>query len=302
MDILNTTQKLQATKKRMFLALALNIIIAITQIIGGIISGSLSLISDSFHNMSDAVSLLLSYFALKLRLKNNSHSHTFGYKRAEILAAFINSALLVGIAIYLFYEAVKRFLNPETIEPWVMGIVAFVGLIGNIAGTLLLSKDSKDSMNIRSSYLHLLSDTVSSITIVLGAGAIYFWKIYWIDPLLTIVIGLYILKESYTIISNSLHILMEGTPPNLSLNRVKDEVIKIENVVDIHHVHVWTVGENDIHLEAHLNVNDMLISTGAKTHELIEKTLREKFGITHVTLQFECNKCKGIGLIKDRIQ
>jgi len=285
----------------MFIALALNIVIAITQIIGGIFSGSLSLISDSFHNLSDAVSLLLSYFALKLKLKNNSHKHTFGYKRAEILVAFINSAALVGIAIYLFYEAIIRFITPHSIEPGIMGIVAVIGLIGNIIGTLLLSKDSKNSMNIRSAYLHLLSDTVSSVAIVIGAILIYYWQIYWVDPLLTILIGLYILKECYNIISDSLHILMEGTPSGISLEEIKKAVMGIKDVIDIHHVHVWMVGENDIHLEAHLNICDMPISKSSVIHDSVEKILTEKFDIKHITLQFECEKCKGVGLIKETI-
>jgi cobalt-zinc-cadmium efflux system protein len=286
----------------MFSALALNILIAVSQIIGGILSGSLSLISDSFHNMSDAVSLLLSYLALRLKLKNNSQQHTFGFTRAEILAAFINSAVLVGIAIYLFYAAGKRLFNPEQIEPGIMGIAAFIGLVGNAAGTLLLSKDSKHSINIKSSYLHLLSDAVSSAAVIFGALAIYFWRAYWIDPVLTILIGFYILKECYSIMYDSIHILMEGAPANISLPELRAAVMAIDNVVDIHHVHVWMVGENDIHLEAHLNICDMPISKSAAVHDTIEKLLKEKFGIRHITLQFECERCKGIGLIKETIQ
>jgi cobalt-zinc-cadmium efflux system protein len=295
----NQTQNLQGMRRRMFTTLALNIVIAISQIIGGVISGSLSLISDSFHNLSDAVSLLLSYFALKLKLRNHSHKHTFGFKRAEILAAFINSAVLVGVAIYLFYEAIVRFINPQSIEPGVMGIVAVIGLIGNVIGTILLSKDSKNSMNIRSAYLHLLSDTISSVAIVVGAILIYYWQIYWVDPLLTILIGLYILKECYNIISDSIHILMEGTPAGISLEEIRNAVMEVKDVIDIHHVHVWTVGENDIHLEAHLNICDMPVSKSAVIYDSIEKTLKEKFDIRHITLQFECEKCKGIGLIKE---
>lgn len=291
----------KSTKLRMFIALILNILIAIIQIIGGIFSGSLSLISDSFHNISDAVSLALSYIALKLRMKNHSYKHTFGFKRAEIIVAFINSSLLVGIAIYLFYEAIKRFIYPEYINPEIMGFVALFGLLGNLIGTFLLLKDSKQSMNIKSAYLHLLSDTISSVIIVIGALSIYFYQIYWVDPLLTIIIGIYILKESYSILINSLHILMEGAPKDISLKEIEKEVLKVDNVLDIHHIHIWKIGEDDIHIEAHLNVKDMLISETDSIHNIIEKMLLEKFGIKHVTLQLECEKCKGIGLVKESL-
>ncbi len=286
-------------KTRMFLAVLLNIAIAVIQIVGGIISGSLSLISDSIHNLSDGVSLVISYFAIKLKYKDNSHKHTFGLKRAEIVAAFINSASLVGIAIYLFYEAIKRFMNPQTIEPGLMGIIAFLGLIGNILGVLLLIKDSKESMNIKSAYLHLISDSVSSVAIIIGAVAIYYWQIYWIDPLLTILIGIYILKASFSILIASLHILMEGAPSEISLQAIHNTVTKVNGVVDIHHIHLWTVGENDIHLEAHVNINDMMISESGIILEKIENLLKDNFSINHITLQFECEKCKGVGLIKE---
>jgi len=297
----NHLSDIQTTKRRMFIALLLNIIIAISQIIGGVFSGSLSLISDSLHNLSDAVSLFLSYIAIKLKSKNHSYKHTFGFKRAEIIVAFVNSSLLVGVAIYLFYEAIKRFIYPEVIKPDIMGIVAFIGLLGNVIGTILLSKDSKTSINIKSAYLHLLSDTISSVAIVVGAISIYYFEVYWVDPLLTILIGIYILKESYSILINSLHILMEGAPQNLSIEEIAKEVLKTEDVIDIHHIHIWSVGEKDIHIEAHLNVNNMMISETDKIHKSIEKILLEKFGIKHVTLQLECEKCKGIGLIKDSV-
>jgi len=288
---------LDSTTGRLIITMLLNFVITIVQIIGGILSGSLALISDALHNFSDGVSIIISYIALKLKGKNNSQRHTFGLKRAEILAAVINASVLIVIYIFLFYEAFNRLFEPHEIEAGTMTVVALIGLIANIIGTLLLKRDAKTSMNIRSSYIHLLSDTISSVAVILGGIAIAFWKINWIDPALTFLIGLYIIKESYDILGEAIHVLMEGAPADISLNEIKLAVEKFPEVDDIHHIHVWTVGDNDIHLEAHVNVSDMKISESDKLRNKIEQLLESKFGIHHITLQFECNQCLDDGLL-----
>ncbi|MBA4406765.1 cation transporter [bacterium] len=282
---------------RLVITMILNFVITIVQIIGGILSGSLALISDAFHNFSDGVSIIISYIALKLKQRDNSQRHTFGLKRAEILAAVINASVLIVIYIFLFYESVIRFSEPHKIEAGLMSIVAFIGLIANIIGTILLKRDSESSINIRSSYMHLLSDSVSSVAVILGGIAIAAWNVVWIDPLLTILIGLYIIKESYDILTEAIHVLMEGAPPDISLDTIKEEVEKFSEVEDIHHIHIWTVGDNDIHLEAHVNISDMKISESDKLRMKIEQLLESKFGIHHITLQFECNQCLESGLL-----
>lgn len=284
--------------KRLFLTMGLNFLITITELAGGIISGSLSLISDALHNFSDGISVIITYIALKLKSRGYSYRHTFGFKRAEIFAAVINSSVLIAISVYLFFEAYHRFRDPHQIQGTIMTAVAAVGLAANVAGVLLLRRDSKDSMNIRSAYLHLFSDALSSVGVILGGLAILFWQINWIDPLLTILIGLYILKESFEIVMKAIHILMEGAPPDLSLEKIKKEVEHLPEVNDIHHIHVWMVGENDVHLEGHVNVPDMRISESAELRHEIEDILRDKFHINHITLQFECNECPDDGLIK----
>ncbi len=275
----------------------LNFVITAVQIVGGILSGSLALISDALHNFSDGISIIISYIALKLKNKDNSHRHTFGLKRAEILAAVINASVLIVIYVFLFYESVLRFMQPQKIEAGMMSAVALIGLIANIIGTMLLKRDSASSINIRSSYMHLLSDSVSSVAVIAGGLAIAVWNTVWIDPLLTILIGIYIVRESYGILSEAIHVLMEGAPPDISLEIIKNEVEKFDGVEDIHHIHLWTVGDNDIHLEAHVNVNDMKISKSDKLRGEIEKILESKFGIHHITLQFECNQCTENGIL-----
>jgi cobalt-zinc-cadmium efflux system protein len=269
----------------------------VAEIIGGIISGSLALISDALHNLSDAVSVIISYIAIKLKSKDNSPRHTFGFKRAEILAAVINSSVLVAISVYLIYQAVLRFQHPEPIKGALMTIVASIGLGANVAGTLLLKRDAKSSMNIRSSYFHLLSDAVSSVAVIAGGMAIILWNIYWIDPILTILISIYITRESFKILFEAMHVLMEGAPPDISINEIQTAVEELDEVKNIHHVHIWMVGENDVHLEAHIDVLDMMISKSNKIGDEIENLLKNKFGINHVTLQFECEQCKDVGLV-----
>ena len=286
-----------STGIRLLITVLLNLFITVAEVIGGIISGSLALISDALHNFSDAISVIISYIAIKLKERDSSSKHTFGFKRAEILAAVINSSVLVIISIYLFYEAILRFQNPEPIKGVLMTVVASIGLAANIAGTLLLKRDAKTSMNIRSSYFHLLSDAVSSVAVITGGLAIIFWNIYWIDPVLTILIAVYITRESFKILSDAIHVLMEGAPPDISIKGIQSEVEKLEQVQNIHHVHIWTVGENDVHLEAHIDVADMMISKSNILGEQIEALLKTKFGINHITLQFECEQCNDVGLV-----
>lgn len=288
---------IDSTAGRLIITMLLNFAITIAEVIGGIISGSLSLISDALHNFSDGISVIISYIAIRLKRSDTSPRHTFGLKRAEILAAVINSSVLVIISAYLFYEAVLRFTNPEPINSGIMTIVATIGLFANIIGTLLLKRDAASSMNINSSYLHLLSDAVSSVAVIIGGLAIYFWNILWLDPLLTILIGIYIIRESFTILSDAIHVLMEGAPANITVEDIRDEVVKLDEVQDIHHIHLWMVGDNDIHLEAHLNIKDMFISESDILRSKIEDVLRLKFGINHITLQFECGQCDDSGLI-----
>ena len=293
----NHGNSLNTITGRLIITMLLNILITVVQITGGIISGSLALISDALHNLSDAVSIIISYIAIRLIKHDNSERHTFGLKRAEILAAVINSAVLIAIYIFLFYEAFLRFLKPNKIEAGIMSLIAFIGFIANLTGTILLKRDSKNSINIRSSYIHLLNDSVSSLAVILAGITIALWNITWIDPLLTILIGIYIIKESYNILLEAVHVLMEGAPSEISLDEIKKEVEKFTEVKDIHHVHIWTVGDGDIHLEAHVNISDIKISESDKLRYKIEQKIESKFHIHHITLQFECNQCLEDGLL-----
>jgi len=282
---------------RLVVTITLNFVITIAEIIGGLISGSLSLISDALHNFSDGIAIIISYIAIRLNKKPKDEKFTFGYKRAEIIAAVFNASVLIGISLYLFFEAYNRFANPEHVEGGLMTIVATIGLVANIVGTLLLRAGSKDNMNIRSAYLHLLSDAVSSFGVIIGGLFIYFYNVYWIDPLLTVLISLYIIKESYVIVKEATEVLMMAAPEELSITKLEEELLKLETIKNIHHVHLWRVNEHDIHFEAHVFVEDQMVSKTETILEQAEKLLHDKFDIGHVTLQFECTRCENETLI-----
>ncbi len=287
------------SEKNLFITMALNFFITVAEITGGFISGSLSLISDALHNFSDGIAIIITYIAMRLSKKPKTFKYTFGLKRAEIIAAIINASTLIIISFFLIKEAIERFLNPTPITGSLMLIVAALGLTANVIGTLLLKKGSENNLNIRAAYFHLLSDAVSSLAVIIGAVFIVFYKIYWIDPLLTILISLYILKETYEIVKESVDIIMMSKPAGIDLDEVKKLIEDIEKVRNIHHVHLWKMNDNDIHFEAHIEVGNISVKATTGIQEQIEMKLHDRYEINHTTLQFECGVCDVVGLIKN---
>ncbi len=283
--------------RRLFITMMLNFLITAAEIAGGVMSGSLSLLSDALHNFSDGLAIIISYIALRLKKKPKSPRYTFGLKRAEILAATINSAVLIAISLFLFAEVYHRFSEPHAIAGGLMMTVAGIGLAANVIGTLLLKKGAAGSLNIRSAYLHLLSDAVSSVAVILGGAAIYYWDIYWIDPVLTVLISLYILKESFGILRESVNVIMMGSPENVDLREIKKTVEAVDGVNNLHHVHLWRLNEHDIFMEGHVDVRDMPVSSASLILRELEKELHERFQISHLTLQFECNHCSAQNMV-----
>ncbi|ASJ01708.1 cobalt transporter [Thermococcus gorgonarius] len=279
----------------MAFSIVLNLVITIAEVIGGILSGSLALLSDSLHNFSDSMSLLASYFAIKIGERKANEKYTFGYKRAEILVAFINSAVLLGVSLFFLVEAYKRFKNPEPIDGPLMLGIALIGLTANLISVLLLHSHAHESMNVRSAYLHLMSDTLSSVAVVVGGILITKWNVTWVDPLVTVFISLYILREGYEILKESVEVLMEASP-ELDFEAIKREIESIPGVKNAHHFHAWRIGEKEVHFECHVEVDDMLVSEAQGIIDEVEKRLR-KYGITHVTVQLEVNRCEGKGVI-----
>jgi len=268
------------------------------EVLGGLYSGSLSLISDALHNFGDGMAILISYLALKIAAKGNDYKRTFGYKRATILAALVNSTFLVLVSVFLLKEAFFRFLESGPIEGELMVGVASLGLVANIAGVALLKRPSHSDLNIRSSYLHLVADSLSSLGVIVGGVVIYYFGFSLVDPLLTVLIALYVFKESYEIIKKVVNILMQGVPEGIDLQAVVEDIKSLEGVEDVHHVHVWGLNEHYVNFEAHVNVRDMLVSETKVILEKIKELLRSRHGINHVTIQFEHKSCCGEGIIK----
>lgn len=278
--------------KNLLISIILNIVITIAQIIGGFISGSLSLISDAVHNFSDVVSLVISYIAnlLTNRKKQTIH-YTFGFKRAEIIAAFINALSLIIIAVFLGIEAIKRFNNPQNIESDVVIWLAILGIAVNGFSVLLLKNDAKHNLNMKSAYLHLLTDMLTSITVLIGGLLMKYYQIYWIDAALTLVISLYLIYISWDILITSIKILMLFAPKHIKIEEVVHEVLNVEGIRNIHHVHIWQLNEKDCHFEAHIEFkNDIKLSDFDLICECVEKILINKFQINHCNLQPEYNR------------
>jgi len=287
-------------EKRILLAIALNGLIALAEVLGGILSGSLALLSDALHNVSDLLSLGISYGALRLSRRNGTTHRTFGLKRAEILAAFLNSSLLISLSLFLFREAYLRFVHPSPIKGGIMLVVAFFGLLANLMAMKVLQGESHGSLNIRSAYLHLLGDTLSSVVVVGGALILMVRPLFWLDPLLTFLIALFILKEAVVLLKESTEILLQTAPQGLDLEKVRSLVEQHPEIALLHHVHAWSLVDGEIHFEGHLVFrNNLPLREADQIRGEIEELLKREFGISHVTLQSEYRSCQRNGFIEE---
>jgi cobalt-zinc-cadmium efflux system protein len=277
---------------RLLWATLLNFSIAIVEVIGGIVSNSLALLSDALHNVGDGLAVLLAYIANLIGRRPSNERKTFGYKRIEILAAFLNALFLIVISLFLFYEAILRLLHPQEVQGRVMLIVAVIGLFANLVAALILHRDSRKNINVRAAYLHLVADTLSSVAVIIGAILIYRFKIYWIDPVITILIGIYIIKETWTIFRQTVDILMQSTPANIHLKEIVTEIEKIPGIANVHHVHAWNLDDQSVNFECHVELDDDYRAAESEVvHKQIEILLEQKYHISHITIQFEYKWC-----------
>jgi cobalt-zinc-cadmium efflux system protein len=288
-------------KRNLLISALLNLLITAAEIAGGIISNSLALLSDALHNLGDTSAIVIAYVANLISRRDYSDKKTFGYKRIEILAALFNAVVLAVIIVYLFIEAFHRLGRPQPIKGLIMVAVAVVGLAGNLASVLLLKKSSGKNLNIRAAYLHLLGDTISSLVVIVSAVFIYFFSIYWIDAVVTIALGIYLLKETYDILRQAVGILMQEVPHGLHLAEIKQELESIPEIDNIHHVHAWNLTDREIHFECHVDLKtDIKVSETEQINEKIRAVLFHQFGIAHVTIQHEYNCCDDKNMIHKR--
>jgi len=278
----------EVTGKNLFWTILLNAGISLAELIGGIIAGSMALISDAIHNFSDVISLIVSYIANRLSKKAANEKQTFGYKRSEIIAAFLNSTTLIILAIFILYEAVQRILHPHPIKSDLVIWLALGSIAVNGLSVLFIKEDAKDNINMKSAYLHLFGDMMTSIAVLIGGIVMKYYHIYWIDPLFSILIAIYLIYMSWDIFKTSLKIMMQFTPENLDLKRIAKDIEQIDGVKNIHHIHTWQINEHDVMFEAHLDVDkDCRITDFEDIMKKVNAYLKEHYEIEHTTLQPE---------------
>lgn len=277
--------------KNLVYSILLNLVITIAQIVGGIISGSLALISDALHNFSDVLSLGFSLVAHKLSRKEATEDQTFGYKRAELIAAFVNASTLIIVAFILIYGAIERFFNPKIIESGLVIWLAILGIVVNGGSVLLLQKDAENNINMKSAYLHLLTDMMASVAVLVGGLLMKFFGWFWVDSVMTILIGIYLIVVGYDLLKTSTKMLMLFTPEEIDIKEIVEEVHKIPGAGKLHHIHVWHLNDDELHLEAHLDcTEDIKMSEFDDLLHKIEAVLFEKFHINHINIQPEFKK------------
>jgi cobalt-zinc-cadmium efflux system protein len=276
------------TGRNLAITVLLNGIITVAQFVGGMISGSLALISDALHNLSDVISVILAYLAHRIGLRPQTVKSTFGYKRAEILAAFINAVSLIAISVYLMVEAGKRFMNPKEVDYLWMLWLGILGIIANGLSVLILHHNKEENLNIRAAYLHLIGDALTSVAVVVGAVCIWLFKIYWIDPLVTVLISIYIFVHTFKILKESVGILMQFAPAEIDQEKVVSVLQEIQEISSVHHMHLWQLADHQIHFEAHLVLTDNIqVSETNAIAQKAKQLLNSRFGISHTTFQYE---------------
>ncbi len=267
-------------------AVVVNVGLTVAQLVGGILAGSLALVADAVHNLSDAISLGIAFAARKIARRPSDDRMTFGYVRAEIVAALINYTTLIVIGVFLAYEAIVRFYDPPEVAGWIVVWIAGIALVIDVVTALLTYRLSKSSMNIRAAFLHNVADALGSVGVIIAGTLIilYDWRI--VDPLITLLISVYILWHAFAEIGGAIRILMLGTPPDIDVDTLMTALKQVDGVEDVHHLHVWSIDEQRVSLEAHV----VTAASGADVETVkngVRAVARERFGIAHCTLEME---------------
>jgi len=285
-------QGFQKNRKALLIAIAVTGAIMVVEIVGGFLANSLALLSDAGHMLTDVSSLVLSLIALQLAARPSSPTRTYGFYRMEILAALINGATLILISAFIFYEAYHRLKAAEAVDSLTMLGVAAIGLVANGIAAWAMLPSSRENLNIRGAYLHILGDLLSSVGVLLGGSLIYFTDWYWVDPVLSVGICIVILRGAVLLVKESVNILLEAVPKDVDLNEVQRALRTLPGVKDTHHVHLWTISSGIYALSAHLLIDNLMMSETGKIIQEVNRLLLNKFRISHTTLQLECENCQ----------
>jgi cobalt-zinc-cadmium efflux system protein len=278
---------LQRPKRLLALSLAITASIAIIEVVGGVLSNSISLVSDAVHVFTDVMAIGLSLFAITVAAKSHSGVMTFGYHRAEVLAALANGVALAAISVWVLYEAVLRVMSPRMIDAPVMLAAAGIGLAGNLVVMFLLKQHAGKSINVQSAFVHVVYDAVSSVAVIVTGLVALYTGITIVDPLVAFLIAGLVARSAYTIVRTSTHILLEGAPRELDMQQVIATLKQLDGVVDVHDLHVWTISTGMDALSGHVVVRDQMLSQSGKLIGDINRALGERFNITHTTIQLE---------------
>ena len=272
-------------------AVFINIILTIVQIIGGVLSGSLSLIADALHNLSDAGAILIAIFARKIARRPANSKMTFGFKRAEILGALINSTTLIIVGLYLIYESISKFFNPQPIEGWIVVWIASIALIIDaVTAWLTYQSGAKNNLNLKAAFIHNMSDALASVAVIIAGSLIILYQWYIVDLLATIVISVYVIYHGYSLAKQTMIILMQAVPENIDIDEICEELESLTMVSKIWHLHVWQLDDKEIFLEASLEFTP---SNSQYDLNPIKDLLKDKYGIHHSTIENSANNAYG---------
>lgn len=280
----------QAGDGRVLLAIVINLVLTVAQVVGGALSGSLALVADALHNFSDAIALVIAFGARKIGRRPRDESMTFGYGRIEVVAALINYTTLIVIGLYLLYEAGMRFLNPQPVVGWTVIVIAGIALVVDMVTALLTYAMSRNSVNIRAAFLHNVADALGSVAVIVAGTLILLFDWSLVDPIVTAMIATYILWQSAREIGPVVRILMLGSPPDIETDSVLQAVRVVDGVEDIHHAHFWLMDEHRAALDAHVVVEVGRWADADAVKASVKGMLRERFGIIHSTLELECSR------------
>lgn len=280
------------TSSRLMLSLALTAGFVIVEIAAGLFSNSLALLTDAAHNFTDVIALGLSWFAVRLATRPANATRTYGYHRAGILVAMVNSTTLVVISFWIFYEAYQRFLSPPEVKSGVMIAVGLLAFVVNLVTALLVRQGSQHDLNLRSAYFHLMGDVLSTLGAVVAGVIIFFTDWNWLDPLVSVFIGLLILWNAWGILKETVDILLESTPRDVDMDAMIRDMSQVKGVLGVHDLHVWSITQSMRTMSAHILTDDISISAGTDIQSQLNEVLSGRYNITHATLQLECVGCQ----------
>lgn len=272
-------------RKRLAITLGLVAVYMVAEVVGGLLTNSLALLADAGHMLSDAAALALSLFAIWIAQKPPTPQRTYGYYRTEILAALVNGATLVAISFYIFYEAYERIGEPPEVQGALMMGIAMGGLLINLVGLWILNAGKSESLNVHGAWLHVLTDALGSVGAIVAGALIWVFGWNWADPVASVVIGILVLFSSWSLLKETVAVLMEGTPGHIDVDEVREAMKAVPGVTSVHELHVWTITSGMVSLSAHVCVEDG--QYGPETLRSIREPLHDRFGIDHMTIQLE---------------